>query len=227
MSEIVLNGKTRTATKTNARQVRRAGNVPGIYYLHGEVNIPIEVQPLSLKPLVFTSETHVIDLRLEDGGSKKCILRDVQFDPVSDMPIHFDLQGLKEDEELTIDVPVVLTGGIPQGVRDGGMLQHIVHRLRIVCLPKHIPEKVEINVGELGINSFIHVRDLNIPNVTILDSPENSVLGVLPPTVEKTVEPAAEVAPAPTEPELVAKGKKPEEGAEGPEKAKAPEKKPA
>jgi len=228
MSEIVLKGQTRTITKKNARRARKAGNIPGIYYSHGETNIAIEVQPLGLKPLVYTSETHVIDLRLENGNSKKCILRDIQFDPVSDLPIHFDLQGLKDDEELTIEVPIVLSGGIPKGVRDGGMLQHIVHRLRIVCLPKDIPEKVELNVGDLEINSFIHVRDLKIPNVTILDNPENSVLGVLPPNVEKAPEVVAEVAPSAAEPEVVGKGKKPEEGAESAgDKAKAPEKKPA
>jgi len=67
-----------------------------------------------------SARVHVRDTRHrpspEDGSSRKCILRDVQFDPVSDRPVHFDLQGLREDEKLTIEVPVVLTGGIPLGV---------------------------------------------------------------------------------------------------------------
>ena len=125
----------------------------------------IQVQALVLNPLVFTSETHVIDLRLSDGSSKKCILRDVQFDPVSDRPVHFDLQGLKENEKLTMDIPIVLPGGIPKGVRDGGMLQHVIHKVKISCLPKDMPEKIEVNVADLGINDLVHVSDLSVPNV--------------------------------------------------------------
>jgi large subunit ribosomal protein L25 len=211
MSEIVLNAEVRRTIGKKSGRIRSSGNVPGVYYSHGEENVNIEVPALNLNGLVFTAETHVVDLRLDDGTSKKCILRDVQFDPVSDKPIHFDLQGLKEDEELNVEVPVVLTGGAPKGVRDGGMLQHIIHKLRIMCFPKDIPEKVEVDVSALDINEFIHVRDLQIPNVTILDNADNSVVGILPPTVEKTVEPAVAEAPVEAEPELVAKGKKAEE----------------
>ncbi len=210
MSEIVLNAEVRKTVGKKSGHIRRTGKVPGVYYSHGEQNVNIEVPALSLKGLVFTAETHVVDLRLDDGTAKKCILRDVQFDPVSDKPIHFDLQGLKEDEELNVEIPVVLTGGAPKGVRDGGMLQHIIHKLRIMCFPKDIPEKIEVDVGALDINEFIHVRDLQVPNVTILDNADNSVVGILPPTVEKTVEPVAET-PAEAEPEIVAKGKKAEE----------------
>lgn len=218
MSEVVLNATLRTSTGKRAKLVRAGGNVPGVFYAHGEGNVSIEVPRLSLAPLIHTSETHVIDLRVGDGVSKKCILRDVQFDPVTDRPIHFDLQGLLEDEELTIEVPVVLTGGTAAGVRDGGMLQHIIHKVKISCLPRHIPEKIEINVALLGINDFVHVRDLNIPNVTVLENQENSVVGVLPPTVEKAPVAAAVTEEAPGEPEVVAKGRKPEEGAEEPAK---------
>lgn len=210
MSEIVLNAEVRKSVGKKSKHIRGAGKVPGIYYSHGEPNVNIEVTALNLKGLVYTAETHVIDLRLDDGTAKKCILRDVQFDPVSDKPIHFDLQGLKEDEELNVEVPVVLTGGVPKGVREGGMLQHIIHKVRIVCFPKHIPEKVAIDVSGLDINTFIHIRDLRIPNVTILDNADNSVVGILPPTVEKVAEPVVE-APTEAEPEVVGKGKKAEE----------------
>ncbi|MDH3252294.1 MAG: 50S ribosomal protein L25 [Ignavibacteria bacterium] len=210
MSEIVLDAEVRKSVGKKSKRIRMSGKVPGIYYSHGEPNVNIEVLALNLKGLVFTAETHVIDLRLDDGTAKKCILRDVQFDPVSDKPVHFDLQGLKENEELNVEVPLVLTGGVPKGVRDGGMLQHIIHKLRIVCFPKYIPEKIEVNVGDLEINSFVHVRDLQVPNVTILDNPDSSVVGILPPTVEKVVEPVTE-APTEAEPEVVGKGKKAEE----------------
>jgi large subunit ribosomal protein L25 len=215
MAEVVLNAELRQKKGKQAKHTRWEGMVPGVYYTRGERNIDIQVPSLILNPLVFTAETKVIDLRLPDGISRKCIVKDVQFDPVSDRPIHFDLQGLHENERLTLEIPVVLTGGIPLGVREGGTLQHMIHKISISCLPKDIPEKIEINVAQLNINDFVHVRDLNIPNVTVLETPESSVVGVLPPTVTKAAEAPTEEVEAVKEPEVVGKGKKAEEGEEG------------
>jgi large subunit ribosomal protein L25 len=215
MPEITLTAAVREKVKKQAKHTRWAGQVPGVYYTRGENSINIQVDAVNLNPLVFTSETNVIDLKLPDGVSRKAIIKDVQFDPVSDKPIHFDLQGLHENEKLTLEVPIVLTGGIPKGVRDGGMLQHMVHKLKISCLPKDIPSKIEIGVAELDINNFVHVRDLNLPNVAILENGDISLVGVLPPTLVKEAEAAPATEEAIKEPEVVAKGKKAEEGEEG------------
>jgi large subunit ribosomal protein L25 len=145
----------------------------------------------------------------------------VQFDPVSDRPIHFDLQGLRENEKLIIEVPVVLVGGTPQGVRDGGMLQQTIHKLKVSCLPKDIPEKVEVDVSALAMNHSVHVRELNVPNVTILDNLDSTVVGVVPPTIHKEAEVAVPAEEALKEPEVVGKGKKAEEGEEEEEAAPA------
>jgi len=217
MREILLQGEVRSNAQLGKRSkaLRRSGKVPGVYYVHGETNIPVAVEEKALKPLIYTSETHVISLKLGAEGDKSCILRDIQFDPITDRPVHFDLQGLKENEEITIEVPIVITGGTPVGVRDGGILQQIIRRLKISCLPKFIPDHIEINASEMKINQFIHVRDLSVPNITILETADNTILGVMPPTVEK--EETAATGTEAAEPELIAKGKKPEEGAEGAE----------
>ncbi|MBI1805147.1 MAG: 50S ribosomal protein L25 [Ignavibacteriae bacterium] len=215
MREVTLQAEVRNQIGRRSRALRRDGKVPGIFYIHGEKNIPITVPEKSLKPLIYTSETHLINLTLNNGDTKSCILRDMQFDPVTDRTIHFDLQGLREDEEISIEVPIAITGGIPVGVRDGGILQHFVHKLRIFCLPRHIPDHVEVNAGELKINHFIHVRDLKIENVTIEEDEDTTIVGVIPPTVEKEETPAAAPAEGLVEPEVIGKGKKPEEGAEG------------
>ena len=234
MPETVLQAETRETTGRHPKDVRKEGKVPGVFYARGEKNVNLQVSTLSLDPLVFTSEAHVIDLRLPDGSSRKCILRDVQFDPVTDRPVHFDLQGVRENEQIMIEVPVTLTGGIPQGVREGGMVQHIIHRLKISCLPKNIPQRIEVNITDLQINHSVHVSDLHVPDVTILDSPESPIVAVLPPTVEKVVDVAVAAQEAIMEPEVVGKGKKVEEGEEGAEPPKAdakpaakPEAKPA
>jgi large subunit ribosomal protein L25 len=226
MSEVVINAEVRSNMRKHAKLSRAQGKIPGVYYARGEQNINVDVPSISLDEVVFTSETHIIDLHFADGTAHKCILKNVQFDPVTDRPVHFDLQGLKENEKLAIEIPVTLTGGIPKGVRDGGMLQHFLHKVRVSCLPKDIPNKIEIDVTELGINQFVHVRDLNIPNVTMDEAADNAIVGVMPPHAVKEEETAA----APTEeaakePEVVGKGKKAEEGAEGAAPAAA-EKKP-
>lgn len=214
MSEIVLEAEVRTATGKRAKSLRRQEKIPGIFYAHGEENINLQVTRIALDPLIYTSETHVINLKFGET-TKKAILRNVQFDPISDRPIHFDVQGLREDEEITLEIPIVLTGGTPVGVREGGMLQHILHKLQVSCLPKDIPGKIEINVAELAMNRSVHVGDIRLPNVTILANPEDSIVAVLPPTVQKEAGPAEAEVEAPKEPEVVGKGKKAEEGAEG------------
>ncbi len=215
MREIILQATIRTNLGKRNNIVRREGNVPGIFYIHGEENIPLTVQEKSLKPLIFTSETHVINLKLDNGEQKNCILRDIQYDPVTERPLHFDLQGLRENEKINVEVPIVIIGGTPVGVRDGGILQHVIHRLRISCLPKDIPEHIEVNPENLKINHFIHVRDLKLENVTILENEASSIVGVVPPTIEKEPVPGEVTAETPAEPEVIAKGKKVEEEGEG------------
>ena len=216
MSEIAVTAEVRKDIGKKAKQVFKQGKVPGIYYGHGQSNIPIAMAELTLRPLYKSSAASVINLKLDDGFTHTCILRDVQFDPITDRPVHFDLFGLNENEELTIELPVTVKG-IAKGVRDGGILQHILHRLRISCLPKNIPDRIEINVESLEINKSIHVRDLSIPNVKVLENESSTVVAVVPPTVLKEAEavPGAVPAEAATaEPEVIGKGKKPEEGAE-------------
>ncbi len=230
MHEITIQAETRNQTGRGGRALRREGKVPGIYYIHGETNIPFTVTGKSLQPLIFTTESHIISLKFADGGEKKCILRDVQFDPVTDQPIHVDLQGLRENEEITLEIPVVITGGTPAGVRDGGVLQQSIHRLKILCLPKNIPNHIEVNAEELKMNQFVHVRDIKLADVTILANEDDTILGVIPPTVEKEATPEVAAEGTAVEPEVITKGKKPEEGAEAPAgeaKAEAPAKAPA
>lgn len=224
MSEITLSAEIRKEIGKRSKRLRSAGLIPGIYYGHGQKNIPVTLSELALRPLFKTSATHVINLKLDDGSTHSCILRDIQFDPITDRPIHFDLFGLNADEELAIDVPIVLKG-TPVGVKDGGTLQHVIHKLRVSCLPKFIPDHVELDVTELKINHSFHVRDLSIPNVTILENENSTVAAVVPPTILKEPEPGtAVVEETPLEPEVIARGKKPEEGEEEPSAEPAKEK---
>jgi large subunit ribosomal protein L25 len=224
MSEITLTAEIRTEVGKHTHALRREGKIPGIFYGHGHKNILVKLPEMTLKPLYTTSATHVIQLKLNDGTTHMCVLRDVQLDPVTEKPVHFDLFGLNENETVTIDIPVKLTGGIPKGVRDGGILQHVLHRLKVSCLPKNIPNNIEINVESLEMNRSIHVKDLILENVKIMENETSTIVAVVPPVIVKEAEPTAEAAvptaEAPAEPEVIARGKKVEEGAEETEEKK-------
>ena len=125
MKEVVLPVEIRTQLNKNVGSLRRAGFIPGVYYFHGESNICLKVKLSHLLPLVTTNETHIINLNFTPGETRQGIIREVQFDAITDKPVHIDFQGVRADEELTLKVPIVLTGGIPSGVREGGVLQHI------------------------------------------------------------------------------------------------------
>ena len=226
MREMTLQAEIRTQTGKHTRVLRRDGKVPGIYYMHGEANVAVAVQEKALKPLIYTPETHLITLTLNNGDTKSCILRDIQFDPITERAIHIDLQGLREDEEIAIEIPVTVAGGTPVGVRDGGILHQFIRKIEIFCLPRNIPDHVEVNAEELKINHFIHVGDLKIENVKILEDADTTIVGVIPPTVEKEETPAAATEEA-VEPEVIGKGKKVEEGEEVEEGKEGKEGKPA
>jgi large subunit ribosomal protein L25 len=212
VSEITLQATVRaTRGRTAANAVRRSGRVPGIFYLHNEKNIPIEVHSHDLRPLVYTSETHIVDLRFDDGTSEKCILRDVQFDPVTDRVIHFDLMGIVADERIRVEVPIVLKGSAI-GVRNGGMLNHLLHKVEVECLPAGLPEHIEVDISHLEIGDMITIGSLEIPDVLFLLEPEVPIVTVGHARGEVAAAPVEEEEKL--EPEVILRGKTEEEGKE-------------
>jgi len=215
MEKVILVANRRnTQTKSSRNALRRNGKVPGIFYSKQIEPISIEVSEKSIKPLVFTTETHLISLKVDDNQEFECIIKDVQFDPVTDKIVHFDLVGLVSGETIQLEVPILYIGN-PVGVRDGGILQQSLHKLEIECLPKDIPQNFEINISDLKLGDSIHVSDLNFENVNILNLKDTVVVAVGHPKVEKEVVEEA-VQAEPTEPEVIGKGKAEEE--EEPEK---------
>lgn len=210
MSEITLKAMKREDHKGETlNQLRKKGIIPGIYYGHGIDNINLAATELDLRPIIYTTESHIVNLKLNDDKPLSCILKDVQFHPVTDKPLHFDLIGLKEGEMITIEVSVHLTGNAP-GVKEGGVLQHILHKLEVECLPSSIPSHIDVDVSNLNMNDSVKVSDVKIENVSILNDENASIVSVVPPTVEKEVAPEA-AAEAPAEPEVISKSKKDDE----------------
>ena len=211
-----------------ARNLRRNGSVPAILYGHGMQPMNLEVNARELHRVLHTKagENVVINLKVEGAELKEstCRFKDISHDPVTDKIAHVDFTVISLTEKIAVQVPVVVKNAAEAaGVKEGGVLDIIHHEIEIECLPTEIPEKFEYDVKALNINDTVHVRDLNIPsNFTVSLEPDEAVIAIHPPSKEEEKAPEGEV----TEPEVIEKGKKPEEGEEGaPAPAKKEEKK--
>jgi len=196
MEQISLNARRRQESgKGAAHRTRAAGNVPGVFYLGHDTNLPLELNAHELQ-LALRKKPKLLLLKLDDGSEHECLVRDIQHDPVSGKYIHIDLMGIVRGHKVTVRVEIELTGSA-FGVRmQGGILQQSIHQLNIECLPKEIPEKITLDVTELKVGSSLHVRDLTPENYRIMDDPDTTIATVLAPKVEKAPEVVEEAKPA-------------------------------
>ncbi len=197
-------------TKSSRSILRKNGKVPGIFYSRVNKPIPIEVSEKAIKPFVFTAKTHLISLEVENDKNYDCVVKDIQFDPVTESIVHFDLLGLIEGEKFQLEVPIQYHG-TAIGIKEGGIVQQVLHKLEIECYPKDIPQFLTIDITDLRLGESIHPSALSFENVTILTPPETVVVAVVHPKVEKEPVAGEAVAEAPTEPEVIGKGKTAEE----------------
>lgn len=202
MSEILLNVQTRDGVGTQvAKKLRKENKVPGIYYHHGAKNIPFYVDRKDLHA-IWGHESALLDVVFDNNETKKCVVRDIQFDPIKGRPIHIDLMGIKMTEKIKVNIHIHLVG-IPEGVKNsGGVLQHIMRDLEVECLPSDIPEKIEVDVSHLDIGDSLPLSVVNLENVTIHGDPEAIVATVSAPRVVAVEEPVEGEEGA--EPEVIA-----------------------
>lgn len=175
MKEIALKAKKRETGKQISKRLRREGSVPGVFYMGGEAGIPILVEPLDLRPIVYTAAKKIVSLEVE-GIAKpfSCVLKDVKFDPVTDNITHFDLIGLAPDTKITVEVPITLKGQAV-GVRQGGTLRHTLHKVSITCLPADLIDALHIDISKLEMGKSIHIKNMDYPNVTF-NAPADAII---------------------------------------------------
>lgn len=230
MAVISLSGQRRDSTgKGGARKARAAGLIPGVLYGHGEqpVAVTIGARDFQVALRQHKGGNAIVNLAVS-GGEFTALIRDVQYDPLTHDILHLDFQHISLTETIEVKVAVHLTG-LPIGVKDGGgILETILRDLEVRCLPTAIPPSIQVDVSHLNIGDSVHVRDVSMPDVVILNEVDETIATVVPPTVmeEKAAEEVVTEA-ASTEPEVIAKGKKDEdeaEAGEGKEKDKKEEK---
>ncbi|MFQ5636562.1 MAG: 50S ribosomal protein L25 [bacterium] len=215
MSELLLKVEARDHTgKQISKKLRREGKVPGIFYIHGEKTMPFSIDEKQLHNAIHT-EISILDLQFGSGKKTKCVIRDIQWHPLADKPIHVDLMGVKMTEEVQVDVTVHLVGEAIGIKRDGGVLQQVLRDISISCLPADIPEHIEFDITKMEIGDTVHIEDLDLGDVKILNDLTQTIAVIRAPRVE--AEPVVEVDEA-EEPEVV--GEKQEDaGEEGEQKS--------
>ena len=215
MEKVILEAVERKNISKHGRKVlRNSGRVPGVFYSRHNEPIAIDVPQQLINPIVFTAEAHLISLKLKGHDQYDCVMKDVQFDPLTDEILHFDLLGVTRGEKIQIEVPIHLKGSAV-GVKEGGILQQNLYKFDIECFPKDIPQSLNIDVSEIMLGDSINVADLSFENITILNPEETVVVAVNHPKIEKEVteeegELLTEEEEA-TEPEVIGKGKETED----------------
>ena len=215
MKTITIEGQLRTGTgKKAARQIRSQGLVPGVIY-GGTQEVNFTAPVLAFKSIVYTSEFQLADVTV-DGKSYKCILKDLQFDKVSDHLAHVDFLELVQDKAVIATIPIKFTG-VSIGVKEGGKLITKMKALKIKTLPKYLKENIEVDITNLELNGNIRVEDVKEANYEILNSPRIPIASVVMTRQLKQEEAAAPAAGAAKAPAAAAAAKAPAAAA-----AKAP-----
>ena len=177
MKTITIEGQLRTEYgKSATRQLRSQDLVPGVIY-GGAQEISFVAPAKALKPLVYTPEFQFADVSV-DGTTYRCILKDLQFDKVSDELIHIDLLELVEDKKVVASIPLKYTG-TASGVRAGGRLVTKMKALKVKTYPKHLKEHIEVAVDALEIGENLRVEDVKDENYEILNSPRIPIASVV------------------------------------------------
>jgi len=158
--------------KSATKALRNAGLVPCVLY-GGDQTVHFSAEEIAFKNLVYTPNAHTVAI---DLGDKKfeAVLQDIQVHPVSDKILHIDFFRLFEDKEVTMEVPVKVTGTSP-GVLGGGILTLNTRKLKVKALPKNLPDFVEANISELQMGNKLYVTKLAVDNFKLLH-PDNTVV---------------------------------------------------
>jgi large subunit ribosomal protein L25 len=214
--EITVRATQRDARgKNDARRARRDGFVPVTVY-GGEGEAVSAIARLSELAAILRSDTGhntIFTLDVEGMGASEVMFHARQIDPVRGRLVHADLRRLVKGQKIEVTVPLHLIGE-PYGVREEqGVLEQIVREIEIRCEPRNIPEALNVDVTNLKVHDVLHASDIPVEeNVEILESPETVIATVGIVREEPVEAPAAEEEP--TEPEVIGKGKKEEEGAD-------------
>jgi large subunit ribosomal protein L25 len=220
MATVKLSSTARPAVgKQGSKRARAEGRIPAVLYgeAQGSVSISIDAHDLRVALSTPSGRNVIILLSVDGGEPTRAVIREVARNPISRKIIHVDLQRISENKPVIMRIPVVVVGE-SLAIKEGrGILDHTMRELEVRCLPRDIPEHIDVDITGLEVRHAIHVGDIAVPNLELLDKKERPVVEILQPTLFQEPTPGAEAAPAEGE----AEGEEGEaEGEEGDEDKK-------
>ncbi|HHW39605.1 MAG TPA: 50S ribosomal protein L25/general stress protein Ctc [Syntrophomonadaceae bacterium] len=210
MENITLRAEVRPrGTKGGLRALRNKGMLPAVVYGKEVGNLLVQCSEKELASIIARHSIGgtLINLEVVNGSDQGkapylVMIREVQRDPIKQKLMHVDFYQVSLTEEIETEIPVHLIGEAP-GVKEGGVLQHLLREVTVSCLPSKLPERLEADISGLGIGDQLTVGDLELPEgVKVLDDPDAIIVSVVAPVAEEPEagEEAAEAAEAAPEP---------------------------
>ena len=174
----------------SAKKLRAEGNIPCVMYGDKD-NSHFYTTKNDIKSLIYTPEFKLAEIDL-DGSSFKCIVKDIQWHPLTDEIVHIDFQQLVPKRKLKVEIPVRFVGVSP-GVKNGGKLIQKMRKIKLKVTPEQLVDKVEFDISELMLNDSVRVRDAQVnDDVEIVNPLATPVASVEVPRALKSAEAAAE-----------------------------------
>ncbi len=209
----MLTLETKNREKNDNKKLRNEGRIPAVFYGKKEPATAIVVDATAFgKVLKEAGESSVVTLKTE-AGEKQALIKDVQFDPITDLPIHADFYVFEKDHKLEVDVPIKFEGVSPAVKELGGILLKVLHELKIKAMPKDLPHELSVDISILkDFDSQILAKDINLPSGVELVEGMEEVVALVEEAKEEVEEES--VAPDLSSIEVEKKGKKDEEGGE-------------
>ncbi|MDR2273959.1 MAG: 50S ribosomal protein L25 [Sphingobacterium sp.] len=177
MKSIAISGSVRqNVGKRDAKELRYQGLVPAVLY-GGKEQTALSVSAADLKPVLYTADVVIVELNI-DGQTKRAIVQDAQFHPLTDLVTHIDFLELFDDKEVSLNIPIKLTGTSP-GVKMGGKLVQKLRNLRVKALPGNLPQEIEVPMESLEVGKSYRVAQVQLENAKVLNNSDDTIVSVI------------------------------------------------
>lgn len=199
MESLDINIETRSeAGSRAARRYRAKGQIPGVVYHRGEEAVSVNVdynQFIQVASRSTSAQLFNLKSNEKNLNGRMALVKGVQKDYVSGKVLHVDFQALRDDEEISVEVPVSIIGEAPGVKSEGGVLTVMRHSLKVSCLPRNIPSNIQVSIAELHLGQSIHIGELKLPaGVRALEGEDEPVVSVTTQRQEEEEKPVEEVA---------------------------------
>ncbi|MGJ1203558.1 50S ribosomal protein L25/general stress protein Ctc [Sphingobacterium lactis] len=177
MKSIAISGSARqNVGKRDAKELRYEGKIPAVLY-GGKEQTHLSVSAADLKSVLYTPEVVFVELDI-NGKKSKAIVQEAQFHPLTDLVTHVDFLELFDDKEVSVNIPIKLTGTSP-GVKMGGKLVQKLRNLRVKALPNNLPQEIEVPMESLEVGKSFRVAQVELKDAVVLNNSDDTIVSVV------------------------------------------------